>query len=111
VTARRPDFGEEIATRDFVHVGPDGVRRPVKLRLGRPYRADTGGWACPAELEGLEPRYVDARGEDALQALCLAITLLRSRLEDRSASGGKLLYADGDVELWPEDIDAMFGRR
>jgi hypothetical protein len=46
-------------------------------------------------------------GEDALQALCMAASLLRALLEDVVEKGGQLLHAAGRSAY---DLDATFGR-
>jgi hypothetical protein len=87
---RRREFGEETAAAGFIFESADGARRRVRLRVGRPYQAHTGEWACPVEFRGAEARYPDIRGEDSFQALCLAISFLRERVEDVIAKGGEV---------------------
>jgi hypothetical protein len=66
-------------------------------------------WACPVEILGFEPRYADAHGGTSLQALCLAIMLVRSRLEDFILKGGRILDVDGTHEWDAKSIAAVFG--
>ena len=66
-------------------------------------------WACPVEILGFEPRYPDAHGGTSLQALCLAIMLVRSRVEDFISKGGKVLDIVGGHEWDVKSIAAVFG--
>jgi hypothetical protein len=86
-----------------------GAKKRTRLRVGRPYKATTGEWACPVEFRGVEPRYPDIRGEDSLQALCLAISFLRSRVDDVTAKGSKLLYVEDGTEWDKRTRAATFG--
>ena len=92
---RREEFGEEIGGADYIFRFSNGEQRPVRLRLGKPYFTPDCHWACPIELSGFEPRYPDVRGADSMQALCLAISLVRKRLEDFLEKGGEVLLMDG----------------
>jgi hypothetical protein len=98
--------GSEIATIDLVAVSAAGERRPVRLRLAAPASEGTGSWACLLALEGLYGRPMAVRGEDALQALCLALALAARLLREVAAGGGRLELPDGDE--FP--FDAYFGR-
>jgi hypothetical protein len=104
-----PDFGAIVGSADFVFLYADGTKRVVQLRIGMPYRIAEVEWACPCELAGFESRYPDIHGGDSMQALCLAVSLVRRRLEDFIEKGGKILDADDGTE-WPLDsLRAMFG--
>jgi hypothetical protein len=108
----RADFGEVIAETTFLFEMPGGEEKRVRIKLGRPYIEEHEGeptWACPCELEGLEPRYADARGEDSYQALFLAEYLIRKRLAAFLAKGGKILMPDSREELSQADLDSFFG--
>ena len=101
---------DPIAAQRLVLIGADG-RTPISVRVGRPYAAD-GGFRCPVQIEGLEPRYADIAGETSLQALCLALRLVRDRLEDQLAKGKSLSYpADGGEEASIDEaqLAAIFG--
>lgn len=74
-------LGTIIATRQLTLDGPDGAR-PVIVRIGRPRRQRTGEWACPFRIAGLGRQRLDhAYGEDAFQALQLALEAIRIQLE------------------------------
>jgi hypothetical protein len=92
---RREDFGEEVASSEYVFRFPDGSERTVRLRVGRPYADGEKAWACPVELSGFERRYPDIVGEDSLQALSLALTLTWRRLQDFVDKGGTVLDREG----------------
>ena len=108
VKLRREDFGEEVSTSEYVFQFPNGARREVRLRIGKPYFISDGEWACPVELNGFEPRYADARGADSLQALGWALLLVRKRFEDFLKRDGKVLHMDG-TEYPPDALWAGFG--
>ena len=105
----RSDFGETAGSTDFVFLFPDGSKKPVQLRVGKPYKTADGDWACPCELVGFESRHPDMGGTDSMQALCLAISLLRRRLEDFVDKGGKILDVDDESEWSLLETMAMFG--
>ncbi len=94
---RREEFGEEIGAGEYLLRAADGSERPVRVRVGRPYLDGAGVWACPAELSGFEQRYPDMRGEDSLQALVLALSLLWRRLQDFVEKGGTVLDREGNA--------------
>ena len=72
-------LGPVIARRELVRVGS---RRPVVVEIGKPRRRPTGEWACPYRIGGLGRSGVkQAYGEDAVQALQLALDGVRAHLE------------------------------
>jgi hypothetical protein len=85
---------ENIVESAIDCVGPNGERYRIVVELGRPYRASSGEWACPVKIRGLYDRLPDVRGEDALQALCLAASLARSLLEGYVETGGRLVHPE-----------------
>src|SRR5262245_2755103 len=107
---RRKEFGEESAFAEFIFESPNGARRPVRLRIGRPYLAAPQEWACPFELAGFEARDVDFRGGDALQALGLTMTYALKRLEHFIGTGGRILHPDGGEPYTAEFLRVLFGR-
>lgn len=109
VTTRARVFGEATAATQFVFQSADGVRRRVTLRVGKPYKRSSREWACPAEIRGFERRYPDMSGANSIQALCLAIAVVRSRVEDFINKGGRLFDVSGREEWDPMGVSAMFG--
>jgi hypothetical protein len=63
----------------------------VTVRLGQPEQEPTGEWACPVDIQGIPQAGIEyARGIDAVQALQLAMTAARQRLD---ASGLSLSWS------------------
>jgi hypothetical protein len=81
-----------IASTRFDYVVPGQPAQDVRIEIHRPYQTPTGEWACPAEIRGLHPELAAMRGEDALQALALALDLVRRLLEDAVARGASIRY-------------------
>ena len=98
---------EKIIETSLDCVDQTGQRSRLVVELGRPYRALEGEWACPVAIHGLHDRLQDVRGEDSLQALCLAVSLIRSLLSSYLEDGGLLMHPDTD---YPYDLNATFGR-
>jgi hypothetical protein len=94
-----------IAQLDLVGRMPDGEQRPVRIWLGVPQQEASGEWSCPAGLDGLYDDLAVMRGEDALQAICLALGLCASLLRAHLADGGQLHHSGG--EEFP--LEAYFG--
>lgn len=92
---RREEFGEEVAVCELVFRGPNGVERPVRLRVGRPYEDEGGLWACPVEVAGVFPRGADIRGVDSMQAMNLALSHAWKRVHHFVELGGTVLDRDG----------------
>jgi hypothetical protein len=95
MAGRRRAFGPVVSACDFVFQSPDGKKKRVKVRVGKPYRESSLCWRCPSEIRGFEPRYADVAGVDSMQALCLAIALVRFRIEDFTDKGGTVLAPEG----------------
>jgi hypothetical protein len=101
-----------IASLDLLAIHASGVRTPVAFRIGAPERAPTGEWQCAISLDGVHDRLAPIRGEDSVQALCLALGLAANLLRDFVARGGRLL--DAAESAHPEDeadwpLEAYFG--
>ena len=85
---------EIVATTELACIRPTGERINCRVEIGKPYRAETGEWACALSLGELYPKLPDVRGEDSLQALCLALSLTRQLLTYFKEDGGRILYAE-----------------
>src|SRR5215203_2579622 len=96
-----------IASTELLVVSRTGEEMPVTVALGRPYQAATGEWRCPVQLTGLHERLPAMAGDDSLQALCLAASLVRALLDDVIDKGGQLLDVASRSEY---PLDAVFGR-
>jgi hypothetical protein len=84
-----------VATRELVGVRAGGEHLNITIRIGEPYQVNDVSWACPVAVDGVNKRLADMHGIDSWQALLLAISLVRSRLEHFLETGGKL--------YWPEE--------
>lgn len=61
-------------------------------------------WVCEAALANLSDDVVQVRGVDSLQALQLALEVVRTALADLVLAGGTLRWADGSGALTPDDL-------
>jgi hypothetical protein len=70
----------------------------ITVEIGLPYQVgnDPHEWACPVVVEPLYKNLHDAHGGDALQSLCLAISLAIDLLTSFKSDGGKLLSDNGE---------------
>ena len=100
-------MSEIVATTTLDCVNPLGERQQVTVEIGRPYRAPEGEWACPVAMRGLYNSLPDVRGEDSLQALCLAASLVRMLLTGFVEDGGKIFFLNTDSEY---DLESTFSR-
>ena len=97
-----------IATHNFTWHKRDGSEVPIEVMIGAPYRQEID-WACPCALFGVEGRYPDIVGVSGLQALSLAVRLLRERIKGMVDEGEVFdLTSDGE-RLGPDSIAALFG--
>jgi len=98
----------EIARAEFVAIDSAGAEAPVRVVLRTPVQTVHGDWACTIDadpLVGGPPGGVV--GEDGVQSISLALTFVRSRLEDFRNNGGRIVFPReprADVPL-----DAQFG--
>jgi hypothetical protein len=81
-----------IARTRFEYIVPGRPAQEIQIEIHRPHQAATGEWACQAAIRGLHPDLASMRGEDAFQALTLAVDLVRRLLEDAVARGASLRY-------------------
>jgi hypothetical protein len=101
---------EEVAATEFVALAATGERWNIRISIAPPRVTEHGDWCCHANGEPLVrlPR-TGVVGSDSMQALTLAIALIKSQLQDFIDQGGKLLNnEDGDDEY---PLDAMFGSK
>jgi len=68
----------------------------IHIRLDAPRRVATGEWTCSVVATGLVKRTA-VRGEDALQALCLALDFLGTRLYEARRRGVQLAFRTGEA--------------
>lgn len=96
-----------LAEQRFVAIDKAGRERVVAIRVGKPYRL-AKRWACPVD-SGIHGRLPDLRGGDSLQALCLAISLVRALTENFVEKGGRILDPEDRTEWRRREIPAIFG--
>lgn len=87
---------EVIASAQLIAIRNGTERMPVSIRIAAPVHEPTGEWSCQLGLSGLEDNLPPMRGEDALQALCLALGLGASLLRGFVETGGRLELPSGD---------------
>lgn len=94
-----------IASSDLLCVRPDGTELHVVARLASPRRRSDGVWISAFAVDELHEAQ-EMAGEDSLQALCMATSMIRALLERFIAQGGQVLSPD-DRSDFP--IEATFG--
>jgi hypothetical protein len=99
---------DPLATAEFLLARPGRDASLVTVVIGRPYLVSELEARCPVELRGFESQYPDISGTNTLQALCLALTIVRRRLEDALDKGCILSDAEGGEPYDPEDVAALF---
>jgi hypothetical protein len=105
-----------IAKETFIGRRAEGDAFEIHVEIGVPYpwHGSDDEWACPVKIDPLYPNLRDIHGGSSLQALCLALRLTKSLLDDFVEKGGKLIYGsvadDGIPELSSNvDLNATFG--
>ena len=105
---------DAIASLELIHLGADGKRRQLRVRIGRPRYDERRSWACPILITGLDEEIREIHGEDSMQALCLAVQRVHTVLRFVLERGNRLLIAGDDATQRDcEDVDfpvdAYFG--
>ena len=94
-----PERGPVASTGFLVHTA-GGRKRRITVQIGRPYAIGDEEAACPVAIVGLVGKLPDIRGADTVQALALALRLVRSLLSTLVENGGRVTLTDGtDVDL------------
>ena len=88
-------MNEPIASITMIGVRSDGERLEIEFSVGRPYYEDAGCWRTPVILTPLYEMLAHAAGGDAMQSLCMALSLGLDLLGKFQDDGGKLLHEDG----------------
>src|SRR4051812_37580950 len=99
----------EISRSELVAIDATGEERPLRVVLHAPVREPDGHWSCviePDPLIGAPPDGIV--GQDSTQALALALSFVRGRLQDFREGGGRITFDDGARTDVP--LDAQFGR-
>lgn len=87
-----------IAEVKLFCIHPSGRKGTITIKVGLPYQVCTEDVACRVAIIGLYDHLADMRGVDTLQALCLALRLARTLLQDFEARGGQLYYSEDEQE-------------
>lgn len=77
----------------------------VEIAIYGPHRPDRKRWRCTVAMKGIHERLAHVAGEDSLQALCLALDLVRTRLASLIDGGGRLRIRQSNK---PFDLDRYF---
>ena len=85
---------EAVAARTALAIAPDGREFTVTAKIGRPYPAADGDWACSVDLTPLYPRLIDQHGVDSWQALQLCYRLVAQLLGGFEQDGGRLYWTN-----------------
>ncbi len=91
-------LGEIIATRTLYFVDEGNLRRTVSVLVGKPQPSpDSSAYQCPFQVIGLGSQKTHlARGNDSIQALQSAMSLIGGNLNRLNQElGGKLRW-NGD---------------
>ena len=103
------DLSELVGSLQLLGVDSEGEEHSFVVGVGRPYLRPTGEWACPTLCHDVQkPRSI--YGQDSLQALCLGLSFIRSRLEDFLDKGGRLFLPGGRDEVSQRDLATWFSR-
>ena len=71
---------ELIVETDIISVGEDGKRHPMTVEIGKPYPVGDD-FACHIALRGLHDHIAPIMGCDQMQALTLALAVIRGNLK------------------------------
>jgi hypothetical protein len=94
-----PETRPVLVESNYVLEFANKKQTPVTVRVGKPYRTSAKGWACPVAMQGLLKSMADVEGQDALQALCLALSVVRQVLEHFVNDGGRVLLPGGGMNV------------
>jgi hypothetical protein len=94
-----------IASADLLCVHADGTEVHTVARLASPTRRADGLWVSAFALDDIHAPQ-EMAGEDSLQALCMAMSMIRALLERFVAQDGRVLSPE---DRSPFPIDATFG--
>lgn len=99
---------QSVVRTEFFGQRPGEAPFAIIIEIGKPYQrgTDPEEWACPVSLAPLYEQLADAAGGDALQALCMAASLILDLLEGFGEAGGTLSY-EGSGDQVPLDAYAF----
>ena len=97
-----------IAERELQLQKPSGENLSITLRIGQPYKADSGEWRCPVALDGLVPNLPHIAGVDSWQAIQLAQRLQAQLLTSLLKEGELLFYGSPASSQVPVTVPELF---
>ena len=86
-----------IARTELHWLKASGERSTICVEIGLPYDSTKGYWGTPVALYGLDGKLNDIFGEDSLQSLAIALSMVHSIFESIIESGDKLIDSEGDI--------------
>jgi len=86
---------DPVSSLEVVAVTAEGKQLKLSIRIGRPVKAEGGGWDCPVEMSPIYGELADIRGVDSFHALWLACSLVLKLLESFKSAGGRLYDGEG----------------
>ena len=106
----RPAHLETVAERLLELVSKDGSVEVVMVRVGKPQRTVDDNWACTYQIMGETIERSGAiYGEDSMQALLLALPIIRAELEAEAATSGRSLAWIGEKDIGLPDANWLKG--
>src|SRR5262245_26499514 len=102
---RPTELGQVAAERRLTVIPAEGTQYEAVLQFGVPVRApaaeDGDPWWCCVGCGGLgRRRFLPIAGEDAVQALILALQVSRTMVPIwASEAGSRVFWLDGDMDL------------
>jgi hypothetical protein len=107
---KKTTITDPIAAQEFLWLRRDGTEQLIAARIGRPYAIEDDMWACPVELNGVDTQYPDVLGVGSMQALSLAVRLVRMRLGHLLDDSETLLYVQDRTTKWDvASLNTTFG--
>ena len=86
---------DTVARMTIAGIRPDGQPIRIEFSVGVPYEEKPDTWRCPVSLTPLYKKLAHAAGGDAVQSLCMAISLGLYLLDKFKEDGGQLMHDDG----------------
>ena len=96
----RPAHLETVAERLLELVSKDGSVEVVMVRIGKPQHTSDHNWACTYQIMGETIERTQATyGEDSMQALLLALSVIRVEMEVEARATGRSLAWIGEKDI------------
>ena len=86
-----------IVEASIVCVTDKGDRHPMIVEVGRPYPV-AEDFACHVAIRGLHDHIAPIMGSDQMQALTLALSIVKANLEVLEKKGYKIVFPDDSEE-------------